>query len=159
MASYRRLHFATHAFFDESTPEQSGIVLSPANNDDDGILRVNDIAEMKLNAELVVLSACQTGLGKLVRGEGVEGLTRAFLFAGARQVAVSLWNVSDVATADFMKAFYREMKGGANPTVALRSAKLGMLRSGVAAYRNPFYWAGFVVVGFGKSALSESRAR
>jgi CHAT domain-containing protein/tetratricopeptide (TPR) repeat protein len=148
--SYRLLHFATHALFDEKTPEQSGIVLTSTGKEDDGILRVNDIAQMKLNADLVVLSACQTGLGKLMRGEGVEGLTRAFLSAGAQRVAVSLWKVSDIATSEFMKSFYREMQRGQTPAAALREAKVKMLHSEVAAYRDPYYWAGFVMVGVGE---------
>ena len=145
---YRRLHFATHAVLDERTPAQCGIALTPdGSKDDDGILRMNEIVDMKLNADLVVLSACQSGLGKLVRGEGMIGLTRAFLYAGAGSVVVSLWKVDDLATSRFMQKFYKRMQEGAGIPDALRQAKLDMLSSGVPAYRNPFYWAPFVVTG------------
>jgi CHAT domain-containing protein len=146
--SYRRLHFATHAMLDERTPAQCGIALTPdGSKDDDGILRMNEIVEMKLNADLVVLSACQSGLGKLVRGEGMIGLTRAFLYAGAGSVVVSLWKVDDLATSVFMQKFYKRMQEGAGIPAALRQAKLDMMGSGVPAYRNPYYWAPFVVTG------------
>jgi CHAT domain-containing protein len=108
---------------------------------------MNEIVDMKLNADLVVLSACQSGLGKLVRGEGMIGLTRAFLYAGAGSVVVSLWKVDDLATSRFMQKFYKRMQEGAGIPDALRQAKLDMLSSGVPAYRNPFYWAPFVVTG------------
>jgi len=146
LAAYKRIHFATHAFIDERRPERSGIVLSSAGQED-GILRVNDILALELNADLVVLSACQTGLGKLMRGEGIAGLTRAFLFAGTPRVVASLWNVNDAATTDLMKAFYKKMKDGLTPARALQAAKLQMMRSGIAAYRTPYFWAAFVLVG------------
>src|SRR5271157_2730659 len=146
LAAYKRIHFATHAFIDERRPERSGIVLSQAGQED-GVLRINDILALKLNADLVVLSACQTGLGKLMRGEGISGLTRAFLFAGTPRVVASLWNVNDAATTDLMKIFYRKMKDGLAPARALQAAKLEMMRSGVAAYRAPYFWAAFVLVG------------
>ena len=146
LTEYKRIHFATHAFIDERRPERSGIVLSSAGQED-GVLRINDILALKLNADLVVLSACQTGLGKLMRGEGISGLTRAFLFAGTPRVVASLWNVNDAATTDLMKSFYRKMKDGLAPARALQAAKLEMMRSGVAAYRAPYFWAAFVLVG------------
>jgi CHAT domain-containing protein len=146
--SYRRLHFATHAMLDERVPAQCGIALTPdGSKSDDGILRMNEIVEMKLNADLVVLSACQSGLGKLVRGEGMIGLTRAFLYAGAGSVVVSLWKVDDLATSRFMQKFYKRMQEGAGVPAALRQAKLDMMGSGIPAYRNPYYWAPFVVTG------------
>ena len=146
--SYRRLHFATHAMLDERTPAQCGIAFTPdGSKDDDGILRMNEIVDMKLNADLVVLSACQSGLGKLVRGEGMIGLTRAFLYAGAGSVVVSLWKVDDLATSRFMQKFYKRMQEGADIPSALTQAKLDMKGSGNPAYRNPYYWAPFVVTG------------
>jgi CHAT domain-containing protein/Tfp pilus assembly protein PilF len=148
LTDYRYLHFATHAFLDEQTPTRSGIVLSQLNTgDEDGILRMNEIFNLQLDADVVVLSACQTGLGKLIRGEGLVGLTRAFLYAGSPRVVVSLWEVNDVATAEFMKSFYQHMNGGAAPSLALRQAKLDMLHSGPAAYRYPYFWAPFTLVG------------
>jgi CHAT domain-containing protein/tetratricopeptide (TPR) repeat protein len=148
LTEYRYLHFATHAFLDEQIPTRSGIVLSQVNTgEEDGILRMNEIFNLELNADLVVLSACQTGLGKLIRGEGLVGLTRAFLYAGTPRVVVSLWEVNDVATAEFMKSFYKHMNEGAAPSLALRQAKLDMHRSGPPAYRHPYFWAPFTLVG------------
>jgi CHAT domain-containing protein len=108
---------------------------------------MNEIPGLQIGAELVVLPACQTGLGKIVRGEGMVGLTRGFLQAGASRLVVSLWDVNDAATAAFMKAFYRRMKAGAGPGRALREAKVEMIRSDVPAYRHPYFWAPFVLVG------------
>jgi len=143
-----RLHFATHAVLDERAPVRSGVVLSLVNpGQEDGILRTNEIFNLELDADLVVLSACQTGLGALVRGEGIMGLTRAFLYAGARRVVVSLWEVSDLSTTEFMKSFYQSMRSGNNPGAALRQAKLAMLRSAAPLYRHPYFWAPFVQVG------------
>ena len=148
LAEYRRLHFATHALLDEQAPWRSGVVLSLVNTgDEDGVLQMNEIFNLDLDAEMVVLSACQTGLGKLVRGEGMIGLTRAFLYAGSPRVVVSLWEVNDLATADFMAAFYQAMRRGAVPAAALREAKLSFLRSDTPAYRHPYFWAPFVLIG------------
>src|ERR1035438_9101245 len=146
--SSRCLHFATHAMLDERTPAQCGIALTPdGSKGDDGILRMNEIVDMKLNADLVVLSACQTGLGRLVRGQGMIGLTRAFLYAGAGSVVVSLWRVDDLASSRLMQKFYKRMREGLDIPAALRQAKLDMLGSGIPAYRNPYFWAPFVVTG------------
>ena len=148
LTDYRRLHFATHAVLDDHVPSRSGVVLSLVNTGrEDGVLRMSEIFNLELNAEVVVLSACQTGLGKLMQGEGMVGLTRAFMYAGTPRVVVSLWEVNDIATAEFMKAFYGQMRAGKAPGEALRQAKLTMLRSEVAAYRNPYYWTPFVLVG------------
>jgi CHAT domain-containing protein/Tfp pilus assembly protein PilF len=148
LPSYIRLHFATHAVLDEQVPARSGVVLSLVNTgDEDGILRTNEIFNLELNADLVVLSACESGLGTLVKGEGMVGLTRAFLYAGSPRVVVSLWEVNDHATAEFMKIFYQKMKDGQSPGLALRAAKLDMLHSGSAAYRHPYFWTPFVLVG------------
>ena len=148
LREYRRVHFATHAVLDERTPARSGIVLSlVGSGQEDGILRVNEVFDLKLNAELVVLSACQTGLGVLVRGEGMVGVTRAFLSAGASRVVVSLWEVNDQATSSLMNGFYRHLASNQSPTSALRAAKLAMLHSGQLAYRHPYFWAPFVLTG------------
>jgi CHAT domain-containing protein/TolA-binding protein len=147
LASYKRLHFATHGVVDEQIPARSGLLLAPGGPEEDGVLQLNEIFNLDLDAELVTLSACQTGLGKLVTGEGVVGLTRAFLYAGAARVAVSLWEVDDLATGRLMESFYRRMKAGERPAEALRQAKLEMLRAEPAAWRNPYFWAPFVLVG------------
>lgn len=148
LTSYRRIHLAAHAILDEVVPQRSGIVLAPdESSGDDGILRMNEIMNLRLDAQLVVLSACQTGLGKVVKGEGVIGLTRALMYAGARQVAVSLWRVNDVSTADLMRVFYSEMRAGRPASEALRQARRVLAREYGPAYRDPFYWAPFVLVG------------
>jgi CHAT domain-containing protein len=148
LSDYRRLHLATHALIDERAPNRSAIVLSLVNTGrEDGLLRIGGVFSLRLNADLVVLSACSTGRGKLVTGEGMVGLTRAFFHAGAARVVVSLWDVNDVATVDLMRAFYVFMKEGKRPSEALRAAKLGMIRSEVPAYRHPYYWAVFIANG------------
>jgi CHAT domain-containing protein len=148
LADYKRLHFATHAIVDEVLPERSSIVLSPgADGGDDGFLHPSEILQLKLNSELVVLSACQTGLGKLVRGEGLVGLARSFFHAGAARLVVSLWPVNDIATSAFMAAFYRGLAESKSPTEAMREAKIAMLASPVPAYRHPYYWAPFILSG------------
>ena len=99
---------------------------------------------LKMNADLVTLSACSTGLGKFVNGEGVLGPTRAFFYAGARNVAVSLWNVNDSATAMLMTNFYRNLKRGLPKGEAMRQAKLAMLRCSQPSWQHPYFWAAFV---------------
>jgi CHAT domain-containing protein len=112
----------------------------------DGFLRANDIYNLKLPAELVVLSACQTGLGKEIKGEGLVGLTRGFMYAGAARVVVSLWNVNDKATSELMVKFYEKMiKQGARPAAALRAAQVEMRRQ--KAWQSPYYWAAFTLQG------------
>lgn len=102
------MHFAAHALIDDRVPARSGIVLSlVGDSKEDGVLQMGEIMRLRLNADPVTLSACSTGLGKLFDGEGMVGLTRAFLYAGANSVVVSLWNVNDYATAELMKASYR----------------------------------------------------
>ena len=112
----------------------------------DGFLRTHDIYNLKLPAELVVLSACETGLGKEVTGEGLDGLTRAFMYAGARRVVVSLWNVNDKATAVLMQRLYTEMlRNNKTPAAALRAAQIEMLRT--RQWQSPYFWAAFVMQG------------
>jgi CHAT domain-containing protein len=149
LSRYRILHFATHALVNSRHPELSGVVLSLVDEQgqaQDGFLRVHEIYSLKLAGDLVVLSACQTALGKEVRGEGLLGLTQAFMYAGAPRVVVSLWNVSDEATAELMKRFYRAMLvDGLRPGAALRAAQVGLSRE--PRWAAPYYWAGFVLQG------------
>ena len=149
LAQYRYVHFATHGFLDTERPGLSALVLSTVDENgksQDGFLRANDIYNMKLPAELVVLSACQTGLGKEVKGEGLIGLTRGFMYAGARRVVVSLWSVNDNATADLMTKFYRKMlKQGERPAAALRAAQVEMWKQ--KKWQSPYYWAAFTMQG------------
>jgi CHAT domain-containing protein/Tfp pilus assembly protein PilF len=147
LKKFNYIHFATHGFIDESRPEFSGLILTKDNkSEDDGFLQATEIYNLNLNADLVVLSACQTGLGKLVRGEGMVGLTRAFIYAGTPTVLVSLWSVSDLSTATLMGEFYRHLiKEKLSKTDALRKAQLTLL--GNEKFAHPFYWAPFVIVG------------
>jgi CHAT domain-containing protein len=148
---YRILHFATHGVLDEQTPDRSSIVLTLDNDPaEDGFLQMKEIFNLKLDADLVVLSACQTGKGKLLRGEGVIGMARAFMYAGARSLVVSLWPVNDRSTADFMASFYGYMQRDKAKNEALRQAKLDMIKSADAALRHPYFWAPFVLMGENK---------
>jgi CHAT domain-containing protein len=147
LGRYRRLHFATHSLIDEKSPSRSAVVLSlDGDAKEDGYLEVSEIARLNLDSDLVVVSACQTGRGKLLSGEGVVGLSRAFLQAGARSVIVSLWKVSDNSTGRLMKSLYQHLTGGLSNAAALRRAKLQMIGSGKQA-RHPYYWSSFVMVG------------
>ncbi len=145
---YRYVHFAAHALIDDRVPARSGIVLSlVGDSKEDGVLQMGEIMRLKLNANLVTLSACSTGLGKLFDGEGMVGLTRAFLYAGADSVVVSLWNVNDYATAELMKDFYRNLNRHLPKDEALRQAKLAMLKGRRRESSHPYFWAPFVLVG------------
>jgi len=143
------VHFATHGLLDSAHPDLSGLVLSLVDEKgtpQDGFLRMQEIYNLRLPADLVVLSACQTALGREIRGEGLVGLTRGFMYAGARGVVASLWQVDDESTAELMKRFYRAMlKEGRRPADALRRAQLEMARD--RRWSAPFYWAGFVLQG------------
>lgn len=149
LSKYRYVHFATHGYLDTTRAGLSAIVLSlfdEQGKPQDGFLRTHDVYNLKLPAELVVLSACETGLGKDVRGEGLEGLTRGFMYAGARRVVVSLWNVNDKATASLMQRLYTGMlRSNKTPAAALRAAQIEMLRT--AQWQSPYYWAPFVMQG------------
>lgn len=145
---YRYIHFATHGFANPSQPELSGILLSLVNpqgsQQDKGILRLHDIFNLDLPAELVVLSACQTGLGTDTNGEGLIGLTRGLMYAGTPRTLVSLWNVNDEKTSILMSKFYRGiLEGGLTPAAALRQAQIQMWQE----YRDPNLWAAFVLQG------------
>jgi len=149
LENYRILHFATHGLLDTSRPELSGLVLSLFDKDgtaQDGFLRLNQIYNLILNSDLVVLSACQTALGKDVRGEGLIGLTRGFMYAGAKRIVASLWKVDDAATAEFMKRFYRNhLQKKLAPAAALRAAQNEMKQ--IPRFRAPYFWAGFTIQG------------
>ncbi len=149
LAEYQIVHFATHGILDTEQPNLSKMVLSQIDRRGrhrDGFLRTHEIYNLKLRCGLVVLSACQTALGKEVRGEGLVGLTRGFMYAGAARVMVSLWNVDDRSTALLMERFYRSIfEQGQKPAAALRQAQISMWRN--AEWAAPFHWAGFVVQG------------
>lgn len=147
--SYRILHFATHGFLNQQNPELSGLVLSlydESRNLQNGFLRVIDLYSLHLNTDLVVLSSCQTALGKEIDGEGIVGLTRGFLYAGASGVVSSLWKVEDAATAELMKRFYRAMlKENQTPSSALRTAQNELRK--IPRFKNPRHWSGFTLNG------------
>jgi CHAT domain-containing protein/tetratricopeptide (TPR) repeat protein len=144
---YRNVLFATHGFINSSNPQLSGLVLSLVDNKGksrDGFLRLHDIFNLQLNADLVVLSACQTGLGEDIRGEGLVGLTRGFMYAGTRRVVTSLWNVDDAKTAQLMTSFFQKtLKKQQTPSAALRAAQLQMWQNNP----DPKYWAAFTLQG------------
>jgi CHAT domain-containing protein len=148
LKNYQFLHFATHGVVDEAHPELSRIFLRSDSRTEDGDLFAGEIYNLELDASLVTLSACQTGLGKVLKGEGVIGLSRALVYAGARNVVVSFWNVADESTAVLMKDFYRNVLENRNAGYSsnLRSAKLKLLTNN--KYAAPFYWAPFVLIGF-----------
>ncbi len=149
LAQYRIVHFATHGLLNTEHPMLSGVVLSLVNKrgqQQDGFLRMNEIYNLDLPVELVVLSACQTGLGKEVRGEGLLGLTRGFMYAGSKRVVTSLWKVNDEATSELMKRFYREMLvEGKTPAAALRASQVEMWHQ--KQWRSPYFWSAFVLQG------------
>jgi CHAT domain-containing protein len=160
LSQYRIIHFATHALADSERPELSTIVLSlfdQQRHPQDGFLRAHEVYNLNLPADLVVLSGCETGWGKLVKGEGLISLTRAFMYAGAPRVVASLWEVSDEATAELMKRFYKKMlKEGLRPAAALRKAQVEMWRQ--PQWRAPYYWAGFVIQGEWRDGKDSSAA-
>jgi CHAT domain-containing protein/Tfp pilus assembly protein PilF len=150
LSRYGLVHFATHGCIDERHPELSGLVLTLVDaqgRPQDGILWLKDIYDLNLNADLVVLSACQTALGKEIRGEGLIGLTRGFLYAGSSRVLASLWNVNDRATARLMTRFYGCMldKEPQRAAAALRQAQLAMIND--PRWSSPYYWAAFSLQG------------
>jgi len=146
---YRILHFATHTVIDTQRPELSGVVLSLVDAQGkprDGFLRLHEIYDLKLNTDLVVLSACETALGKPTPTEGLVGLTRGFMYAGAPRIVASLWRVDDRATAELMKRFYKAMfVDGMRPPAALRAAQIQIMSE--KGWSAPYFWAGFALQG------------
>lgn len=149
LGRYRYVHFATHGFLNAINPELSGIVLSMVDEQgrpQNGFLLAHEVFNLRLPVDLVVLSGCQTGLGKDVRGEGLDGLTRGLMYAGAQRVIVSLWSVNDDATADLMGRLYEGLlKKHMRPAAALRRAQIGIWKQ--KEWRAPYYWAAFVLQG------------
>lgn len=148
LSQYRIIHFATHGILNSVNPELSGIVLSLVDRQgvaQNGFLRLHEIFNLNLPAELIVISACQTGLGEEVKGEGIVGLTRGFMYAGSPRVVVSLWNVDDRATEELMTRFYQGiLKKGLQPAAALRAAQIQMLQT---QWKSPYYWSAFGLQG------------
>jgi CHAT domain-containing protein/uncharacterized protein HemY len=148
LKNYSLIHFATHGVVDENSPELSRIYLQNDSEAEDGNLFVGEIYNLEFNAQLVALSACQTGLGKISKGEGVIGLSRALVYAGAKSLIVSFWSVADESTATLMTDFYKQLleNPSSNYSRDLRQAKLDLLQQG--DYAAPYYWAPFILIGF-----------
>ena len=149
LSDYRFVHFATHGVVNQTLPSLSSVVLSlvdRAGRPRDGFVMLPDVYDMTLNAEVVVLSGCQTALGKDVRGEGPIGLARGFMYAGVPRVVASLWQVDDLATAELMRRFYRGMLvEKLTPAAALRAAQQKL--AATRRWRSPYYWAPFILQG------------
>jgi CHAT domain-containing protein len=143
---YKIIHFATHSIIDEKIPARSSIVLSLDEDlTQDGFLQMREIYNLKLNSDLVTLSSCQTGLGEFIKGEGIEGINRAFFYAGASSVLMSLWAVNDQASYQLMERFYFHLRSSESIMSALRKAKLELIYSNTLSH--PYYWGGFIVSG------------
>ncbi len=152
----RWIHIAAHAKVEEAVPADSAVVLAPSG-DEDGYLTAREVFGLRIDAELVVLSGCDTALGRQIRGEGLIGLSRAFLYAGAGGLQVSLWKVPDNTTPMLMTSFYRALSSGLGSAEALRRAKLESLRD--PRRRLPFHWAAFVIIGGVPAQPSVSQRR
>lgn len=148
LKDYSLIHFATHGVVDETSPELSRIFLQNSSEAEDGNLFAGEIYNLEMNADLVTLSACQTGLGKISKGEGVIGLSRALVYAGAKSIIVSFWSVADESTSELMKSFYQRLLENPESGYAtnLREAKLSLIKN--EKYASPFYWAPFILIGF-----------
>jgi len=143
---YKIIHFATHSIIDENIPARSSIVLSLDEDlTQDGFLQMREIYNLKLDSDLVTLSSCQTGLGEFIKGEGIEGINRAFFYAGTSSVLMSLWAVNDQASYQLMERFYFHLHSSESIMSALRKAKLELINSNTLSH--PYYWAGFIVSG------------
>ncbi|MBL8552421.1 MAG: CHAT domain-containing protein, partial [Hyphomonadaceae bacterium] len=144
IGGYRYLHFATHGLLagDLGLPEPA--IALAASAEDDGYLMASEVERLRLNADLAVLSACNTGAGRIVAGEGVIGIARAFLRAGARSTMVSLWPVDDEGASVLMADFYRRLRAGGTPAAVLRESALAMRAQ--APYSHPYYWAPFILI-------------
>ena len=149
LEDYRYIHFATHGFANTAAPTLSGLLLADRKDStalEDGVLRLGEVYNLKLNADLVVLSACETGYGKLLRGEGLLSLTRGFIYAGAKNLVVSLWKVDANSPSELIPKFFQGVLKGETKNAALRNAKLRLIQSG-SVYAEPKHWAPFVLIG------------
>ena len=147
-SDYRILHFAMHALINDEDPLASKLIFT-LNNDtlEDGFLNTYEIYDLNLNADLAVLSACKTGVGKLSKGEGIMSLARGFLYAGVPGIVMTLWEVEDVSSVNIMDEFYRNLKEGFSKDIALRNSKLTYLNNADQLQSHPYFWAAFVQIG------------
>ena len=150
-SAYRILHFATHGKFNRKDANYSKLAFSPVDSVEDGILYLHEIYNVELNADLVVLSACETGLGQLQQGEGIVSLARGFSFAGAKSLITTLWSVNDKSTSVFMITFYKYLKQGFPKDVALQKAQLYLIENSAAGQdistSHPFFWSPYILIG------------
>jgi CHAT domain-containing protein len=145
LSQYEIVHFASHGMIDEQQPQFSSLLLT-RDKEEDGYLTMREVFDLKLNADLVVLSACKTGLGQRIRGEGMSGLARSFFAAGASSVLVSLWNIYDRSTSDFIRTFYNQMQTNKlTKSAALKESRKKMIQS--QKFNHPYYWAPFILIG------------
>ena len=153
LGDFRIIHIAAHGIGDETEPDRAALVLLPGSNEEDGLWQAREIRQSRLNADLVVLSACETGTGRLQGEEGVMNLARAFLIAGARSVVASLWSVEDSSTATLMGFFYEHFAAGLSVSESLRQAQIDFIRE-YKGKAQPYYWAGFEVIGDGTRRIT-----
>jgi CHAT domain-containing protein len=153
LGEFRIIHIAAHGVSDATEPERAGLVLSPGTANEDGLWQAREIVRSRLNADTVVLSACETGSGRLQGQEGVMNLARAFLIAGSRSVVASLWSVDDRSTATLMEAFYTHLKSGSTVIQALREAQRDFIKD-YGEKAKPNLWAGFEVIGYGATKFA-----
>lgn len=142
---YDFIHIASHGFFNDEIPELSGILFSTDSSNEDGVLYSSEIYNLNLNADLAVLSSCESGLGKIVKGEGIIGLARGFVYSGVKNLVVSLWQVSDISTSELMVEFYKNVLDGKNYSSSLRLAKLELIKENKFSY--PLEWSSFILLG------------
>jgi CHAT domain-containing protein len=152
LQDFKIIHLALHGFGDMTEPDRAGLVLAPGDTKEDGLWQAREIRESRFTADLVTLSACETGVGRLQGEEGIMNLARTFLVAGAKSVVASLWDADDRSTATLMKHFYEEIARRKNVAEALRGAQLTMLRE-FGSDLQPYYWAGFTVIGDGSRQI------
>jgi len=158
LGDYKILHFATHCLIDDRKPDRSSIVFSIGSaSTEDEILQTREVFNLKLNSDLITLSSCQTGLGQFIKGEGIEGLSRAFFYAGASSTLISLWAVHDQATSQFMERYYFHLRSSNSIMNALQKTKLEMIGSDILSH--PYYWAGFIVTGNSDKIIYPSAAK
>ena len=152
LSAFRVIHFAAHGLGDEMEPDRAAIVLAAGSAAEDGLWQAREIRHTRLHADTVVLSACETGTGRLQGEEGIMNLARAFLTAGAKSVVASLWDVDDRSTATLMESFYANLAKGASVRDALRSSQLDFIKT-YGDKANPYLWAGFEVIGDGTKTI------
>ena len=155
LGDFRIIHIAAHGVSDAIEPDRAGLVLAPGSANEDGLWQAREIVRSRLNAEAVVLSACETGSGRLQGQEGVMNLARSFLIAGSRSVVASLWSVDDRSTATLMEAFYTHLKSGSTVSQALREAQRNFIKD-YGDKAKPNLWAGFEVIGYGATKFATS---